>query len=110
MTYDKGFDWIVVEVTVENKTDTALFFYFDYDVRIDGIDETETLLIIMISDDAEADYDFPAKKITKGTIYFFDVPESKKIENFRGTIVVCGTEEYDTRGEYRFKITSIKVG
>jgi len=108
MTYDEDYDWIEVEVTVENKTDKTLFFYFDYDVRVDGLDETAAYTIILVSNDIAADYDFPPKKTTTGIILFLEAPKSKKIENFRGTIVVCDTEEYDTLGEYKFKITSIK--
>jgi len=108
MTYVEELDWIEVEVTVENKADKALFFYFDIDVRVDGLDETASYGIILISDDADAGYEFPAKKTTTGLLIFLEVPEGKKIENFMGTVIVCETDEYKVLGEYKFKITSIK--
>ena len=107
VTYDKDLDWIEVEVVVENKTNKTLFIYFDYDTTIDGFDNKTQIGPLLMSDDEEAGYDFPPKKATSGTLLFTDVPKSKKIENFKGTIIVVDGDTFDTMGKYPFSIKSV---
>ncbi|MCL1847892.1 MAG: hypothetical protein FWF91_08050 [Coriobacteriia bacterium] len=108
-TYVDGLDWIEIEVVVENKTSVELFIFFEDDTTYDGMISNDWHGVLVFPEDNSKGNHFLPNMNNDGLLLFMEAPKSKRIENFKGTIVVCNGRTYDTLGVYGFNINSISV-
>jgi hypothetical protein len=101
---DEDFGWYQVWCTVENKTDTKLSLYFDYDTSIDGVD-SDDFNIVLFPDNEDAM--FAPHTTTEGVIAIFTLPPDGAITNLEGTLVVFQFDTFETVGEYPVSIPKL---
>jgi hypothetical protein len=94
---DEELGWYRVGCTIENKTDQELSLYFDYDTRIDGVDNDELFIVLYADND---DTVFVPNATTEGMLVIFTLPSNGAITNLEGTLVVFEIDTFETVGEY----------
>jgi hypothetical protein len=102
--FDENLEFYQIECVVENRTNTTLGFWFDYDTRIDGVGEDELFIVIYSDND---DGLFLANTTSEGALAVFTLPSNGVIANLEGTLVVFEAETYEIIGEYPVKMARL---
>jgi hypothetical protein len=102
--WDENFGWYQVWCTVENKSDTMVGLYFDYDTNIDGLANGELEIVIFPDTD---DAMFASNTTTEGVIAIFTLPPDGILANLEGTLVVFDFDTFEIIGEYPVKMAKL---
>ena len=100
-------DWVQIPITVENKTNQAIWISMAGDITGTGLDENDGYLVVVYSED-ESDISFPANSTTKGMLCFMAPPSNHKLKDFAGSLDVYSADSFKSLGHYQFEITSVK--
>ena len=106
-SYNAAFEWIEVEITVENKSERNLWLYFDHNVTADGLNDTAGYTVVAYPDENVGGIDFPANATTTGAIVFMNPPDSKTVQNFTGSIIIYDGDTFEMLEVYHFLIKNI---
>jgi hypothetical protein len=101
-TVDEYLSWYEIEVTVENRTDGELVFFFESLTNASGA--SLDAFIYPVDFDLES---FSPNKTTKGMLTFDVLPEDGDLRSLRGVLVAYDWETYETIAEYEFNLSAI---